>query len=104
MDAHPGVLFREGPTGRRAGLAAGPDVWEVIRTLRDTRAAAPDATGPEVVDLVCENTGLDRSRVRVAMDYYGAYSDEVDALVDAADKAEAEFERASEQTRRLLGP
>jgi hypothetical protein len=27
MAEHPGVVFRDGPTGRRAGLAAGPDVW-----------------------------------------------------------------------------
>ena len=30
MDAHPGIVFRDGPAGRRAGLASGPDVWEVI--------------------------------------------------------------------------
>ena len=27
MEAHPGIVFRNGPSGRRAGLAAGPDVW-----------------------------------------------------------------------------
>ncbi len=32
--AHPGVTFRDGPSGRRAGLVGGPDVDEVIRTLR----------------------------------------------------------------------
>ena len=30
MEAHPGIVFRNGPSGRRAGLAAGPDVWEVV--------------------------------------------------------------------------
>ena len=35
MAEHPGVVFRDGPTGRRAGLAAGPDVWEIIVVLRD---------------------------------------------------------------------
>src|SRR6266581_3754656 len=33
---HPGVVFRDGPTGRRAALAGGPDVWEVIETLKGT--------------------------------------------------------------------
>ena len=28
MDEHPGVMFRDGPTGRRAVLVGGPDVWE----------------------------------------------------------------------------
>jgi hypothetical protein len=34
MDAHPGVLFREGPAGQRAVLSGGPDVWEVIRAIK----------------------------------------------------------------------
>jgi hypothetical protein len=38
--AHPGVVFNPGPTGRRAALAGGPDVWEVTAALRRT-------TGPE---------------------------------------------------------
>ena len=28
-DEHPMLTFRDGPTGRRAGLIGGPDVWEV---------------------------------------------------------------------------
>lgn len=31
MSEHPGIVFRPGPTGRRAGLVADPDVWKVIR-------------------------------------------------------------------------
>lgn len=29
MEGHPGVIFRDGPTGRRAVLIGGPDVREV---------------------------------------------------------------------------
>lgn len=29
MDDHPGIVFSDQPTGRRAGLAVGPDGWEV---------------------------------------------------------------------------
>jgi len=29
MADHPGVTFKDGPSGRRATLAYGPDVWEV---------------------------------------------------------------------------
>jgi hypothetical protein len=32
-EEHPGITFRPGPTGRRAGIVGGPDVWEVIDTL-----------------------------------------------------------------------
>lgn len=29
LDERPLVTFRDGPTGRRAGLIGGPDVWEI---------------------------------------------------------------------------
>lgn len=34
-DEHPRTTFREGPTGRRAGLVGGPDVWEVAMWIDD---------------------------------------------------------------------
>jgi hypothetical protein len=33
IEDHPGIVFRDGPAGRRPGLAAGPDVWEVVGVL-----------------------------------------------------------------------
>jgi hypothetical protein len=30
MMAHPGIVFKDGPSGRRAALAFGPDVWEDV--------------------------------------------------------------------------
>ena len=103
MDAHPGVVFQEGPTGRRATLVGGPDVWEIVRALRDARSADPSVSASEIVDIVCENSVLDRAQVQVALDYYGVHPDEVDAHVSAADTAERDLERTLEQTRRLLG-
>ena len=41
-EEHPGITFRAGPTGRRAGLVGGPDVWEVIDTLLIVRDAEPE--------------------------------------------------------------
>ena len=32
---HPGIIFKDGPTGRRAALAGGPDVWEIVNVLRE---------------------------------------------------------------------
>lgn len=102
MDAHPGVVFREGPAGRRAGLVAGPDVWEVIRAIRDARSAEPTLTGDDVMRLVSENTGVSLPSIRVGLGYYAAFPAEVDRLVAAADTAEREMERALELTRGLL--
>src|SRR5919106_250656 len=53
MEEHPGVMFRDGPMGRRATLVGGPDVWEVIRALRSARTAEPDlAAVPQRPDLM----------------------------------------------------
>src|SRR5450631_3252957 len=40
-EEHPLITFREGPTGRRAGLLGGPDVWEIAMWVEDL-AAEPD--------------------------------------------------------------
>src|SRR3990170_3573376 len=58
MDEHPGVMFREGPMGRRATLVGGPDVWEVIRAVRSARSAEPELPQSELLKLVEENTGV----------------------------------------------
>src|SRR6201995_1248613 len=45
-DEHPMITFRDGPTGRRAGLIGGPDVWEVAMWLHQIRPGAGPGTGP----------------------------------------------------------
>lgn len=34
VGTHLGIVFRDGPMGRRAGVAAGPDVWEIVAALQ----------------------------------------------------------------------
>jgi hypothetical protein len=34
------ITFRDGPTGRRAGVIAGPDLWEVAMWIDDLGAVA----------------------------------------------------------------
>lgn len=53
MEAHPGVVFQDGPTGRRARLICGPDVWEVINVMR-----CFDGTAEEILEGTAESTGL----------------------------------------------
>jgi hypothetical protein len=97
-DDHPGIVFREGPAGRRAGLVGGPDVWEIIGALR----TLPEK-GERRVAALAERLGLSEPRVRAAVRYYGEYPDEIDVWI-AANEAEAEnLERALERERELLG-
>jgi hypothetical protein len=102
MMEHPGMIFRTGPTGRRAGLAAGPDVWEVVRAVRSARAAEPDLGERELLTMVSENTGVPVRLIRVATGYWASYPDEIDAEVAAADAAEENAERAWRREQELL--
>ena len=98
MEQHPGVVFRSGPGGRRAGLAGGPDVWEVVGALR-----GGDESDPEDLTGIGERTGLTGEQVRAALGYYADYSDEIHGWIR---RVEEEAERAEARWRRkqaLLG-
>jgi hypothetical protein len=102
MHEHPGIVFRTGPAGRRAGLAWGPDIWEIVRAVRSARAAEPDLGEAELVALVSENTGVPVRHILVATGYWAAYPDETNAEIAAADAAEDSAEKAWRRERELL--
>ena len=88
---HPGVMFRPGPTGRRAALSGGPDVWEVIAALTAIRDDEPGLDGALLIEELATVTGLSASQVAVALRYYVAYPDEIDERI-AGNKDVAERE------------
>ena len=102
MAEHPGVIFRSGPTGRRAALVGGPDVWEVIRAIKSAHAAEPGLNSDDLISLVSDNTGITLRLVSTAVRYWAAYPSEVDAEIAAADAAEAAAEQAWLRERQLL--
>ena len=102
MEEHPGVLFRDGPSGRRAVLIGGPDVWEVVRVVQSARAAEPDLDAEAVVRLAVETIGLPPSKVRGALDYRAAYPDEIEQQIRDAEEAERVAEELWQRERRLL--
>ena len=102
MSEHPGIMFRPGPTGRRAGLAAGPDIWEIVRAVRSGRTAEPDLPEDDLLAMVAENTGLTVPAIRFAVRYWASYPDEINAEITAADTAEAAAEDAWRRERQLL--
>ena len=102
MAEHPGVVFRDGPTGRRAGLAGGPDVWEVVRAVRSARDAEPELADDEVLAVVVANTGVPLRLVRTAVTYWASYPTEIDAEIAVADHAEVAAEEAWRRERDLL--
>ena len=102
MDEHPGVIFRDGPSGRRAVLVGGPDVWEVVREVRATREVDRSLSETALLALVTENTGIGLHLIRTALAYRAAYPKEVDSFVEDADRVETESLAAYERTRQLM--
>ena len=102
MGEHPGIMFRPGPTGRRAALAGGPDVWEVIRAVKSARAAESKLADDGLLSLVADNTGTPLRLVRPAVRYWASYPDEIDAEITAADAAENAAEQAWHREQQLL--
>ena len=102
MAEHPGVIFRSGPTGRRAALAGGPDIWEVIRAIKSAHSAEPGLDSDDLVSLVSDNTGIALRLVTTAVRYWAGYPGEVDAEIAAAEAAEDAAEQAWLRERQLL--
>ena len=92
----PGIVYRDGATGRRAALVGGPDVWEVIRDLAE-------AEGSERARLaeVADAAGLDQRQVETAVDFYVAHPDAIDQRI-AADAGAAKRVRAQIDRRERL--
>jgi len=93
MEDHPGIVFKDGPAGRRAALAGGPDVWEVVQTLRAT-----GLSGEQAVAATAEWGNLSHAQVNVAVRYYADFPGEVDERItynlEEADRQYAAWQRA----------
>jgi hypothetical protein len=75
-EEHPLIVFRDGPTGRRAGLLGGPDVWEVAMWVEDL------ADEPEPPAALVEDSALTRAQVDAALRYRATYPDEIAAHIE----------------------
>jgi uncharacterized protein (DUF433 family) len=94
---HPGIVFKPGPSGRRAALAGGPDVWEILSALRHARGSEARR-----VAAVAEEFGIHERQVVQALNYAAAHRDEIDARVRDNDEALEEAERVAAERQRLL--
>lgn len=75
-DEHPMITFRDGPTGRRAGLIAGPDVWEIAMWIDDLGPVDDPAT-----ELASDEV-VTRPQIDAALAYRATYPDEIQARID----------------------
>ncbi|HKA10259.1 MAG TPA: hypothetical protein VKI99_07300 [Candidatus Dormibacteraeota bacterium] len=88
MAIHPGIVFRDGPAGRRAGLVSGPDVWEVIMVWSDSGRNIHDSAAA---------LNLPVGLVNVAVGYYADHKAEIDGWMEQnrrmGEEAEAAWRR-----------
>jgi hypothetical protein len=93
----PGVVYRDGPTGRRAGLVIGPDLWEVVRDVK--RATG---RGETRIRRVADRAGLTEAQVRLAVDFYANFPVEIDARIAADERASVRVRERIERREQLL--
>ncbi len=98
IQEHPGIIFRAGPSGRRAALVAGPDVWEVISAVRGTGTKDEK----RAIGVSARELSLAPTQVQLALEYYGTYPDEIDAEITENETAATEALAAFRARQQLL--
>lgn len=80
----PGIVFTDGPTGRRATVAGtGIDVWEVIRIYK--------ACGGNLEALAQAVPHLSRRQLEAALHYFRSYSQEIEERLTREATAEGDL-------------
>lgn len=95
--AHPGIVYRGGPSGRRAAVAGGPDVAEVLGAVRHA-AGEGEAKIAGAVELL----GLPTHLVRLAVEFAAAYPSEVEDRIAANEQAVERARRLAAERERLM--
>jgi uncharacterized protein (DUF433 family) len=83
----PGIIFTDGPTGRRATVAGtGIDVWEIVRLSK---------AGASRREMARAFPRLNPGQVEAALTYYACFPDEIDRRITENDVPFAVLQRRS---------
>lgn len=93
---YPGIIFRGPAHDRRAALAAGPDVWEVIARLQEL-----DGSEEQRISLLSAESDLHPRLIRIALDYAAEHPAEIRERIER-NQAVAERSRGTSQRRQAL--
>ena len=94
---YPGIIFRGPAHDRRAALAAGPDVWEVIARLQEL-----DGVEEERISLLNAESDLHPRLIRIAVDYAAEHAGEVRERIDRNRAMTERSRRIAKQREALL--
>lgn len=94
-DRHPRITFKDGPSGRRAAIVGGPDVWELMSFIEQV-----DARGDEAVAQAAQWFSLPVEDVRAGLAYAAEFLEEIRTRIDlnqqVADEAYAAWQAQQE--------
>jgi hypothetical protein len=93
---YPGIIFRGPAHDRRAALAAGPDVWEVVARLREL-----EGSEEQRISLLAAESDLHPRLIRIALDYAAEHAGEVRKRI-GRNRDMAERSRRMAQERESL--
>jgi|SRR5580692_44369 hypothetical protein len=93
---YPGVIFRGPAHDRRAALAAGPDVWEIIARLQDL-----DGTEEQRIALLSEESDVHPRLIRIALDYAAEHASDISERIGRS-RAMAKRSLETAQQRQAL--
>ena len=94
---HPGIIHRGPATERRAALAGGPDVWEVVARLQELE-------GPEErrVALLSDEIDLHPRLIRLALGFAASHPDDVETRIARQRAAQRRSQQEASERARLL--
>lgn len=93
---YPEIIFRGPAHDRRAALAAGPDVWEVIARLQEL-----DGSEEQRISILSAESDLHPRLIRIALDYAAEHPGEVRERIER-NRVMTERSRAMSQQREAL--
>lgn len=94
---HPGIIFRGPSHDRRASLAAGPDVWEVVGRLQELEGSEEHR-----IAILSEEVDLHPRLIRIAVDYAVEHTTEIQQMIDRNNEMAERSRRAAARREVLL--
>jgi len=94
---YPGIIFRGPAHDRRAGLAGGPDVWEIVARLQELEGSEEQRIG-----LLAAESDLHPRLIRIALDYAAEHVDEVRERISRNREMAERSRRTARQRESLL--
>jgi hypothetical protein len=94
---YPGIIFRGPAHDRRAGLAAGPDVWEIVARLQELEGSEEQRIG-----LLAAESDLHPRLIRIALDYAAEHANEVRERIGRNREMAERSRRIARQRESLL--